>query len=241
MPRGGHLRVELTSEIRDGNDHVVLAVSDDGAGIPDDVKARIFEPFFTTKGIGLGTGLGLATVYAVVEKAGGTIRVDSTVGEGTTFRISLPRVRRVEAPVSTPSAPISVRAIGAAERVILVVEDDDALLRTIVRVLEGEGFVVRSASTANVALDIMRDAGDTVSLVLSDVVMPGMSGVALIEKLRATRHNLPAILMSGHVGNVVDAQGAHETGIDLIDKPFTRVQIVAKIEAVLGRRRRSVT
>ena len=239
MLKGGHLRVELTGEVRDGTDHVVLAVSDDGAGMADDVKARIFEPFFTTKGIGLGTGLGLATVYAVVEKAEGTICVDSIVGRGTTFRVSFPRARRVEEPAPVPSMPPPPRTVDAAARVVLVVEDDEALLRTIVRVLEREGFLVRPATSASEAIDLMRDDGDNVAVVLSDVIMPGMSGVALIAKLRATRPDLPAVLMSGHVGDVVDAQGAHETGIDLLDKPFTRLEVVAKLEAVLARRRSS--
>ncbi|MDB4994225.1 MAG: Blue-light-activated protein, partial [Myxococcaceae bacterium] len=161
MPKGGHLHIELTGEVRDGKDHVVLTVSDDGAGIADDVKARIFEPFFTTKDIGLGTGLGLATVYAVVEKAKGTIRVDSSVGKGTTFHVSFPRARAVEEPLAEPSAPSRARTNDAAERVVLVVEDDDALLRTIVRVLEREGFIVRSASSASEAIAMMRDHGDS--------------------------------------------------------------------------------
>jgi PAS domain S-box-containing protein len=237
MPQGGRLHVALARGTGVDADRVVLTVSDEGVGIPDEIRRRIFEPFFTTKDIGLGTGLGLATVYAAVETAGGTIEVESAVGAGTTFRISLPHAQSVAAPLRPPpSAPVS-SATGAKERVVLVVEDDAAVQRTVVRVLEREGFVVRPASNATEALALMADDGDAVSCVLSDVVMPGMSGPALIAELHVTRPDLPAILMSGHIADVLEAQGALSKGIALLDKPFTRDEIVSKLESVLARAR----
>jgi two-component system cell cycle sensor histidine kinase/response regulator CckA len=239
MPRGGHLRIEVRNESvpvatpggAPPGDHVLLEVQDHGTGMPPEVLERIFEPFFTTKEQGKGTGLGLSTVYGIVERAHGRIEVDSTPGVGTTFRVSFPRAVVPEA-AATRSAAVSEARPGHES--ILLVEDDD-VVRAIARIiLESLGYRVSAASGGREALDLLPSI-EPLDLVITDVVMPGMSGRELADELHRLRPTLPVLYMSGYTG---DALAQHDLAGDelaLIRKPFTRIDFAKRVRDVLDR------
>ncbi|HEY5629796.1 MAG TPA: PAS domain S-box protein, partial [Candidatus Limnocylindrales bacterium] len=213
MPSGGTLTLATSSgtaarpgdgdglvEGRPGRD-VVLAVSDTGEGIDDDVRVHMFEPFYTTKKDGRGTGLGLATVYGIVEQSGGSIEVESRLGHGTTFRIRLPAVDRRGPSKGAPEIPTKQPSPGT-ERILLV-EDEPAVRRLAITALERWGYRVTAATSPDEALRLTASGIDGLDLVITDVVMPGMTGFEMAVRLRSTRPDLPVLYVSGHAEEAV--------------------------------------
>ncbi len=223
MPGGGALTIE-TSTL---GDEVVLAVSDDGLGMDDDTLAHAFEPFFTTKPVGYGTGLGLATVYGIVERSSGRIETDSEPGRGTTIRISLPRVEptpgaaQIEPPDRTAREPAT----------ILLVEDAPAVRDVTRAILERAGYQVLEAAEGESALDLVRGSRERVDLVLSDVVMPGISGQELAARITELDPDTRIVLMSGYTDTL--SPDAPE-GSALLPKPYTAEALLARLADELG-------
>jgi CheY-like chemotaxis protein len=243
MPGGGRLTVttsncELSAESAMGalkapnGQYVMLAVSDSGCGMSRDVQRRIFDPFFTTKGQGRGTGLGLATVYGIVKQSGGEIYVYSEVGRGTTFKIYFPRfiLGTEERHEDTPSAELR-----RGSESILLVEDDSNLRALVARVLRSRGYTVHVAASGAEALVIASDAGMLLDAVITDVVMPGMNGRQLVEKLLEYRPELGSLLMSGYTDDDVLRRGVLHGETAFLQKPFTPDDLARKVRAVLDR------
>jgi two-component system, cell cycle sensor histidine kinase and response regulator CckA len=194
-----------------------MAVSDTGHGMSRETLSRIFEPFFTTKAVGQGTGLGLATVYGLVKQADGYVWVYSEPGIGTTFKIYFPVI-----PAEEPVAPEaeSPPNLGSGE-LVLVVEDEPDVMRMAVRALRETGYTVLEASGGRDALEILMEAGDRLRLVVTDVVMPAMSGRDLAARIGEIRPGLPIIFMSGYTDEDVIRRGLMERGRRFIQKPFS--------------------
>jgi PAS domain S-box-containing protein len=228
MPRGGVLTLETARVVLDAayaRSHlgvrpgrfVLLAVSDSGCGMPEEVRRRAFEPFFTTKEEGKGTGLGLSTVYGIVQQSGGTIWVYSEEGHGTTFKVYLPLVE-AELEPAPPPAPAGVEAQG--EGTILVVEDEPAVRRLAARILRDRGYQVFEAEDPEAARQIFAEHGAAIDGVVTDVVMPGSLGPALVAELRASRPDLPALYTSGYTEGAVFEREVLEPGAPFLQKPF---------------------
>ena len=243
MPEGGELVIETANADLDesfvqrhpgsqAGPHVILAVHDTGHGMAEEVLSHIFEPFFTTKDRTKGTGLGLATVYGTVRQSGGCITVSSKVGEGTTFRIYLPRV---EAPVEATeiAAPAPQPARGA--ETILVVEDDDAVRRMTREFLKIHGYTVMEARSAINAIQIMEKENQQIDLVLTDVLMPGMKGRELVSRLTSMRPDLKVLYMSAYTEDAAINIGVLNPGTEFIEKPFSPDDLAAKVRDVLTR------
>lgn len=211
--------------------YVVLAVSDDGAGMDRATQARIFDPFFTTKPLGKGTGLGLATVYGIVKQNQGFINVYSEPGAGATFRIYLPRCG-----AGAPPAVATDAAVSPAPRLatILLVEDEPTLLQLAERQLTTLGHRVLAAGTPSAAVAIAASYGETIDLLLTDVVMPEMSGRALWQELTTLRPGLKCLFMSGYTANVIAHRGILDAGIHFLQKPFTVQELSAKLQETLA-------
>ncbi len=209
--------------------YVRLSVSDTGSGMSPEIQTRIFEPFFTTKELGKGTGLGLSTVFGIVQQAGGFIHLDSEVGRGTTFNIYLPRAESSKA--SGQRQSIATTILKGTET-ILVVEDTPAIRDLAVRILQGYGYTVLSALGGDEALQVSAGAGK-IDMLITDVVMPGMGGRDLADKLAATRPGLKVIYMSGFTDDTLSRQGVLEEGIELLPKPFTPKALGERVRMVL--------
>ena len=218
---------ETHCSIPPGN-YVMLAVSDTGAGMDPQTQARVFEPFFTTKAPGKGTGLGLSTVYGIVTKSGGYIWVYSEPDHGTTFKIYFPRVADTAEPSSRETTAESL----AGSETILLVEDDEAVRVTTTAILEGAGYHVLTANSALVAIELARMRDTKIDLVLTDVVMPMMSGAEMLPLLRAFRPGLKAIFMSGYAGEHIAARGLN-FGDVMLEKPFTKNDLLQMIRKTL--------
>jgi signal transduction histidine kinase len=208
---------------------VRIAVTDSGCGMSEEVKSEVFEPFFTTKGPGLGTGLGLSTVYGIANRYGGFVTVYSEVGKGTTFKVYLPATdEEVDAP-QPPAPDTSARSAGET---VLLVEDEDAVRNACRRILERAGFRVVAARDGSQALAEL--AEEPIDLLLTDVIMPGgMSGRDLAERLQADRPGLPVLFMSGYTADVIATRGILEPGITVVEKPFTTADLLGKVRALL--------
>ncbi|WP_237216647.1 ATP-binding protein, partial [Falsiroseomonas oryziterrae] len=244
MPGGGRLRIATghavvlqpepigQEELAPGR-YVLLEVADTGGGIPPALLPRIFDPFFTTKREQGGTGLGLSTVHGIVRQSGGFIAADSRPGEGTTFRIWLPRHDGPsEAPVAhdpvQPQAPPERRASGP----VLLVEDEPPLLRLAAEALRRAGFEVIAAGAAEEALDLVESGGARPAALVSDVVMPGLDGFALAARLRAGDPDLPVLLVSGYAEAALGRDLAAER-LRLLAKPYRLGDLVAEMRALL--------
>jgi PAS domain S-box-containing protein len=241
MPAGGQLTIEVANVVLDETytaqhlaaqpgKHVLLAISDTGIGMSQEVKAHLFEPFFTTKEVGKGTGLGLATVYGIVKQSGGHIWVYSEEGRGTTFKIYLPCVKGSPRPLTRP------RGMADAPRgqeTILLVEDDDAVRNLAQRVLQGQGYTVLEARNGQEALHISAQHAHPIHLLLSDLVMPGVGGHALALQLVQTRPDLKVVLMSGYADHAVARHGLLESGFAFLQKPFSPVALANKVRQAL--------
>jgi PAS domain S-box-containing protein len=242
MPRGGQLTIELQNVAIDADyalDHggvavppgqyVLMAVRDTGEGMDDATRQRIFEPFFTTKGPGKGTGLGLSTAYGIVGQSHGFIRVQSELGRGCTFKIYLPRVAEMEGTDRSGPAVIP----GAGTETVLLVEDDAGVRNLATRFLEGAGYTVLGVATGEDALSQMARREEPVHLLLSDVVMPGMSGRLLAEQFARTRPGMKVLYMSGYTSDTMLRHGVSEATVSFLNKPFTAASMLRKVREVL--------
>lgn len=242
MPTGGRISVETANAQLDENyvrthlgvkpgDFVMIAMSDTGHGMDAATRQRIFEPFFTTKGQGKGTGLGLATVYGMVKQAGGDIWVYSEVGQGTTFKLYFPRVDEA---VADAGAGGTEKAAAGGETV-LVVEDEHAVRELTVKMLQQLGYVVLSAASGPAALEIAKASGGQISLLVTDVVMPGMSGRQVADQLLSTHPEIKVLYLSGYTENTVIHHGVLDSGVDFLPKPFSREALGKKVREILGK------
>jgi two-component system cell cycle sensor histidine kinase/response regulator CckA len=242
MPEGGKLTLE-TSNIEVNEEYaarhvavtpgfyVLLAITDTGCGMDEQTKGRLFEPFFTTKAKGKGTGLGLSTVYGIVKQSGGNIWVYSELGKGTTFKIYLPRelTATVAATVRHPVVPR--RTTGT--ETILVVEDEEALREVARRTLGAAGYEVLTAAGGDDALQLSAKRVGDIQLLLTDVVMPGMNGVRLAQKLLAQRPAVKVLYMSGYTDDAMIHHGVLDAGTNFLSKPFTALGLTWKVREVL--------
>ncbi len=232
MPGGGRLTIETQNVTLSApfGGWVMLSVSDTGTGMDAQTVSRLFEPFFTTKGLGKGTGLGLATAYGIVKQSGGDICVDSSPGKGTTFRVYLPRATDDEAQREEP-AP-NGDAAGGAETVLLV-EDEPAVRALAARALEGCGYhVLQTGSPAN-AVELCRRYDGPIDLLLTDVVMPGMSGPELAARATALRPQARVLFMSGYADHPAAREDAVEMDVPFLQKPFTPQSLTRRVREVL--------
>jgi signal transduction histidine kinase len=231
MPEGGFLSITTRNETlaedegpASGAQYVVLEISDTGVGMPPEIKERIFEPFFTTKNVGKGTGLGLSTAYGIAEQANGHITVESEPNQGTTFRIYLPRAE-ADAPEKTtviPSPP-------ATGHETLLLAEDEAGIRDMTRVyLESLGYRVLAAENGNEALRLSREYADTIDLLVTDVVMPGVRGDDLVRIVRKERPGIAVLFISGYadLGHVDDKTS-------IVEKPFSFPELGRRVHEVL--------
>jgi len=241
MPKGGKLtietkNVELDEAYADTHiavipgSHAMLAVSDTGTGMTDEVQARIFEPFFTTKGKGKGTGLGLSTVYGIVKQSRGSIWVYSEPGKGATFKIYFPRV---EAEVSGRKKMEAEKEGLCGTETVLVVEDDETVRNMAVKVLERYGYHVIAAGGGEDAIRVLQEHQGPIHLMLTDVIMPAMSGKDLAKRLSELQPDLKVLFMSGYTDNAVVHHGILEKGIVFLQKPFTVFGLAKKVREVL--------
>jgi PAS domain S-box-containing protein len=225
MPGGGRLAIELANEGQPAEPRVRLSVRDSGVGMEPDVLERAFEPFYSTKPKGQGTGLGLATVYGIVTQAGGTIEIDSTPGQGTEVNVLLPSTQARPADVHDRAGADGAVAGGET---ILVVEDEDAVRRLTCRILSRHGYRVLEAANGQRALATWNEHGGNIDLLLTDVVMPGMSGKELAERI-----GIEPVFMSGYTDDVVLRHGVE--GLRLVQKPFDADTLLAAVRSALDR------
>jgi PAS domain S-box-containing protein len=242
MPDGGTLRIDTANmhidedyaasrpELSPGP-YVRLRVSDTGVGMPPETAQRAFDPFFTTKPPGQGTGLGLATVYGIVQQANGRAQIYSEVGIGTTFTVLLPATDRASSPGASRSEPQMTHG----EETILLVEDEQALREVTRRILAGAGYEVIVAASGPEAIEAADGHTGPIDLLLSDVIMPQMPGPQLAEKLLVERPSVRVLLMSGFAQPILDSGGYLGDGMTLIEKPFTRLSLLAKVVQALER------
>jgi PAS domain S-box-containing protein len=239
MPHGGEFTIETgvaewgesDGQLRTGahaGPYVTLTVSDTGVGMNEETRGHIFEPFFTTKGVGKGTGLGLPTIHGIVEQSGGYVEVNSELGCGTTFKIYLPRVEDASADSGTPEA---VSAMGGKETV-LVVEDQPEVRGYAAAALRAYGYQVIEAANANEALLVCER--ESVDLMLTDVVMPSLSGRELADRLKQRRPGIKVLFMSGYTDDTIVHHGVLEKDAEFIQKPFSPGQLAIKVREVLG-------
>jgi two-component system cell cycle sensor histidine kinase/response regulator CckA len=240
MPDGGTIRIETANVVLDEpyarlhpmakpGSYVALIVSDSGMGMTQETKARLFEPFFTTKDIGKGTGLGMATVYGIVARCGGSIDVATEPGTGTTFTVYFPSAQWSEGVAHLPKR--ITRAAGATATVLLV-EDEDGLREVARRLLQRLGYVVLVAANASDAIRLF-DEHASIDVVLTDVIMPGTSGLELIRRLIEKRPSLKVIYMSGYTEDAIVEDGVLKPGVSYLHKPFSLDSLGEKLRQVL--------
>jgi two-component system, cell cycle sensor histidine kinase and response regulator CckA len=241
MPEGGSLLIETANVELDEalasrygylqpGRYVMLSLSDTGVGMDAETQARIVEPFFTTKEAGKGTGLGLSTVYGIVKQSGGYIWVYSEPGRGTTFKIYLPRhdgAGDASAPAARPAAP-------TRSATILLVEDEPAVRAVARRILEKQGYAVIEAPNGREALLVAGSYAGRIDLVLTDMVMPEMSGRDFVRQFAGERPGVRALFMSGYTEEAVYRQSVLEPGAFFLEKPFTVDGLLGKVREVLG-------
>jgi PAS domain S-box-containing protein len=240
MPTGGKLTIELANVFLDSEyalnhwpaqsgRYVMLAVTDTGIGMDRETQARIFEPFFTTKPKGKGTGLGLSTVFGIAQQSGGNIWVYSEPGKGTTFKVYLPRV---QADLDMSKPPPSPKTLRGKETVLLV-EDEEQVRAVVLSVLRRQGYKVIVAQHAGEALLLCEQHPEPIHLLLTDVVMPQMSGPELAKRLVATRPEIKVICMSGYTDDSIFRHGVLEAGVAFLQKPVTPGTLAKKVREVL--------
>jgi len=244
MPEGGKLTIETLnieldkpfSETLPGSapgPYVQLSVSDTGHGMNQEIMAHIFEPFFTTKSKEKGSGLGLSTVYGIVKQSSGFISCYSEKGHGTTFKIYFPRVTGEKETVQVKTKETNVLS---GKETILVVEDESAVRDLAVAALQQFGYKVLEAGSGTDALQVCRNLKKPVDLILSDVIMPNMSGPELVQQIRSTWKNVKALYMSGYTHNTITNHGTLKAGVEYISKPFRPQQLVTTVRKVLDKK-----
>ena len=240
MGSGGRLTIETQTVMLDDNytgkhigvkpgPYVLLAISDTGSGMTEEVKRRLFEPFFTTKEAGKGTGLGLSIVYGIVKQNGGEIMVYSELGKGTTFKIYLPAA---EMPAELASAEQRARGMGGNETV-LVCEDEAGIRKLVVAMLSKQGYHVLEAERWQDAVHVLQDHSETIQLLLTDVVMPQVNGFELARKARLLRPTIHVLYMSGYTDNQVSATWSFDPDTPFLHKPFTASSLAQKVREAL--------
>jgi CheY-like chemotaxis protein len=242
MPGGGRLTIETANVVLDQDyaarhidvepgAYVLLAISDTGAGMSEDVKRHLFEPFFTTKAAGKGTGLGLATVYGIVKQSGGHIWVYSEPGQGSTFKIYLPRAEQDvgQTVACQPEAPLP-----RGTETVLLVEDDDGVRSLSSSLLAGLGYRVLEAGDAQQAVRIAAESEDDIQLLITDVILPGMNGKELSVQLCGLRPGLKVLFVSGYTDDAIVHHGVLQRGVAFLQKPFNLVSLAQKVRDALG-------
>jgi two-component system cell cycle sensor histidine kinase/response regulator CckA len=235
MPDGGTLTIAtgIRAAAPDGGSEVLLTVSDTGAGMDESVQRQVFEPFFSTKGVGKGSGLGLASVYGTVRQSGGQIRVRSAPGRGSSFIVTLPRVAMSDGGDETGEA---MAAPGRQAQGTILLAEDEPVVRSLARaVLERTGYTVIEAADGATALALAAQHGDEIDLLLTDVVMPGMTGLELARRLAAMHRGLPIVLMSGYAEEGLPRAAAADGELGFLAKPFTNEALLARIREALQR------
>jgi two-component system, cell cycle sensor histidine kinase and response regulator CckA len=238
MPHGGSLTVETANARPDTNGskggaerkpRVMLAVSDTGYGMDDSTRERLFEPFFTTKTPGKGTGLGLSTVFGIIKQSGGSLDVSSAPGQGTTVRVYLPSINQ---PLAAEAEVVSRAAVRGHETILLV--EDDEMVRSLVReTLEREGYKMLDAADSAEALRVGQDFKGDIQLLITDVVMPKISGRELAEQMVSARPNLRVLYMSGYTDTAILKNGLEQGSISFLQKPFTPAALTQRVRDVL--------
>jgi two-component system, cell cycle sensor histidine kinase and response regulator CckA len=241
MPKGGRFTVETSNVeldslyraahpiVRPGK-YVLLAVSDTGTGMDADTQAHIFEPFFTTKEQGKGTGLGLATVYGVVKQSGGFIWVYSELGQGSTFKIYLPRVDEPAASIPMVHIPSS---LARGTETVLLAEDEQDVREVAREFLESAGYTVLEAAGGDAALEISATHSGAIDLLITDMVMPGMSGQELARQMRGLRDGIRVIYMSGYSEHAAGEAAKCDAAAAVLTKPFSRAVLLRTVRDIL--------
>ena len=240
MPQGGSLTLEtkvvrIDESLRESipelpvGEYIVLAVSDTGNGMSEETRAHAFEPFFTTKGLGKGTGLGLATCHGIVKQSGGHVTLYSEVGVGTTFRIYLPRVAAAAEAVEAAVAPTTPKG----NETILVVEDDPGVRRVGARLLRAQGYRVLEAEDAVAAQHVLREHTGVIDLLFTDVVLPGVGGRELAERVRDARPSVKVLFTSGYTDDVILRHQLISHDVAILQKPYSQSTLSQKVRAVL--------
>jgi PAS domain S-box-containing protein len=242
MPKGGRIIIgTANTDLDEGyaaqhagvaaGPYVLLSITDTGAGMTQDIVQHIFEPFFTTKDTGVGTGLGLSTVYGIVKQAGGWIWVYSEPGKGSTFKVYLPRAGGAPKPLP---APVSAADTLRGTETVLVVEDQPEVRRLTLAMLESQGYRLLEAANGSEALSLCERHPEPIHLLITDVVMPGMTGKELATRLLALRPSLKTLYTSGYPANAIAHEGVLDPGVAYLPKPFSRAQLAAKVRDVLS-------
>jgi signal transduction histidine kinase/ActR/RegA family two-component response regulator len=240
MPGGGKLTIETQNVYLDQNyarthrevipgNYVMLAVSDTGVGMEAETRERVFEPFFTTKEVGKGTGLGMATIYGIVKQHEGNINVYSEPGQGTTFKVYMPRVDGKAQEIKPPVDDIPQ---GAGE-VVMVVEDERQVFELVCEIIGDSGYKLLRPTSPQRALEMAMNKERKIDLLLTDVIMPGMSGKQLYEKISEIRPDIKVVYMSGYTDNVIAHHGILDPGIHFLQKPFTESTLLNKLREAL--------
>ncbi len=247
MPQGGKLTIEtgnafldeaycrVNPEVQRGQ-YVLIALTDDGAGMTQEVMNRAFEPFFSTKPVGEGTGLGLSQVYGFIKQSGGHIKIYSEPGEGTTVKIYLPRII---GDASMEPEDVSMEPVaGERDETILVVEDDEDVRAYLVETLHDLDYRILRAHNSAAALEFLQQGDTRIDLLLTDVVLPGMNGRELARKAQVLRSGLKVLFMTGYSRNAIVHQGRLDPDVELIQKPITQDQLSARIRTLLDAKRK---
>jgi len=243
MPSGGKLTIETANvdldrayarahvAVKPGR-YVMISVSDTGVGMTPEVRDRVFEPFFTTKEKGKGTGLGLSTVYGIVKQSGGNIWVYSEPVRGTSFKIYLPLV---DEPLEELKEKIVKEELPRGSETIFIVEDEREVLKLAGRILERQGYHVVEAASGEEALKVCKEKKEPFHLLLTDVVMPQMSGRQLAEQLKQVYQDFKVLYMSGYTDNAITHHGVLDKGMNYLQKPFTVDALARKVREVLDK------
>ena len=228
MPHGGSVTIETANVELDDGQAVELRLTDTGVGMTDAERAQLFDPFFTTKAG--GTGLGLATVYGVVQQSGGSIEVETAPGHGSSFRILLPAA---DEPSDHPASPDAEASPQPGSETVLLVEDERIVRSLVAEILESNGYVVLQAADGPSAIELLRRRSEPIHLLITDVVMPGMSGPEVAQRVVALRPETEVLYISGYTDSAIDHHGVLEAGTAFLQKPFSADELARKVRSVL--------